>query len=452
MRERSWPAGRGRAGPRARRCTTPSRQLFAGAGLTRRPPARRRAAGDLARRPVRRGGRPRATVAAALAAAAVARRWPGSRAEGPAPLEAPVPGMATRERLHFAVVIPAFGRGSGGHSSIFQIVHWLERMGHTCTLWVYDPLGGRRRPSGPSVLRRRIVDRVRRRSRAPVFKGFADWHGADVVVATGWETVYPALLLDGCRARAYLVHDHEPEFFGTSVERLWAERTYREDLYPISSSAWLQRPDARPLRPRRLGVPLRRGSRRVPAARRRRAGATRCVFYGRDATPRRAVPLGLLALHELRRRRPDVRIVIFGERAAARDELPARVTRDRQPGDAGRRVRGGHRGPVPVDDQLLADPPGDDGLRPAVRGPGRREPGGGVRRGRPGGARGGGPRRARRRARAPAHRPTTCGAGARRPAWPSCATPTGSTRGRQVEEGLRAALARREAALLAGQP
>ena len=128
--------------------------------------------------------------------------------------------------------------------------------------------------------------------RAPVFKGFAEWHGADVVVATGWETVYPALLLDGCRARAYLVHDHEPEFFATSVERLWAEQTYHEDLYPISSSAWLQRPDARPLR-RTTARPSASASTTACTG---RATSTRrrdtVVFYGRDVTPRRAVPLG----------------------------------------------------------------------------------------------------------------------------------------------------------------
>ena len=57
---------------------------------------------------------------------------------------------------------------------------------------------------------------------APVFKGFDHWHGADVVLATGWDTVYPVLRLSGCGARAYLVQDYEPEFFATSAESLWA--------------------------------------------------------------------------------------------------------------------------------------------------------------------------------------------------------------------------------------
>ena len=37
------------------------------------------------------------------------------------------------------------------------------------------------------------------------------------------------------------------------------------------------------------------------------------IFYARDVTPRRAVPLGLLALEELYRRRPDLRFVLFGD-------------------------------------------------------------------------------------------------------------------------------------------
>ncbi len=36
------------------------------------------------------------------------------------------------------------------------------------------------------------------------------------------------------------------------------------------------------------------------------------IYYARYVTPRRAVPIGLMALAELKRRRPDVRVVLFG--------------------------------------------------------------------------------------------------------------------------------------------
>jgi glycosyltransferase involved in cell wall biosynthesis len=220
-----------------------------------------------------------------------------------------VPGQDKRGRLHVAVVIPPFGRGSGGHTSIAQLVLWLERIGHTCSIWLYDPENRHERERG-SVLRRRIVDEFAP-VEAPVFKGFQDWYGADVVVATGWETAYPTVLLPDCRARAYLVHDHEPEFFATSAQSLWAERTYSLDLYPISGSAWLR--DLISDRYGRDGKWFRFGVDHAlyhPRPAQRQPNTV--LFYAREATPRRAVPLGMLALDELFRRRPDVRIVLFG--------------------------------------------------------------------------------------------------------------------------------------------
>ncbi len=248
------------------------------------------------------------TVRPALAAQTWAEVARLSR-EGAAPLLEPVPGQAERERLHVAVVIPTFARGSGGHNSIFQMVHWLERMGHTCSIWVYDPESRNAHPTG-SVMRRQIVEHFAPVA-APVFRGFDDWFGADVAVATGWETVYPTVLLPDCRARAYLVHDHEPEFFPTSAPSLWAEATYSLDLYPISGSEWLR--DLLRDRYGRDGTWFRFGVdhdtyRPLPVERRRDS----VLFYARDYTPRRAVPIGLLALEELARRRPELHIGLFG--------------------------------------------------------------------------------------------------------------------------------------------
>jgi glycosyltransferase involved in cell wall biosynthesis/GT2 family glycosyltransferase len=231
--------------------------------------------------------------------------------EGPAPLADPVPGMSERTPLHIAVLIPPFQRGSGGHGTIFTLIEGLERMGHSCSIWMYDTQGIHRREA-QSVLRRRVVEEFAP-VRAPVFKGFDDWYGADVAVATGWDTAYQALLLPDCRARAYLINDHEPEFFPTSAESLWAAHTYELGLYGISASGWLRDLLARRYGQRggwfRLGVDHRVYR---PGGLDRRRDTV--VFYARTYTPRRAVPLGLLALEELHRRRPDTRFVLFGQR------------------------------------------------------------------------------------------------------------------------------------------
>jgi glycosyltransferase involved in cell wall biosynthesis len=230
--------------------------------------------------------------------------------DGPAPLADPVPGMADRRRLHVAVIVPPFVRGSGGHSTIFTIVHRLEQFGHTCSVWVYDPLNDLGN-TGSAVLRRRVVTEFAP-IEAPVSKGFDDWHGADVVLATGWETVYPALLREECHARAYLVQDHEPDFFPASARRLWAEQTYTLGLHPIAASRWLRELLARRYGCDgdwfRLGVDHRTYTVRPEIARR----DDTVIFYARATTQRRAVPLGLLALEELRVRRPELRILTFG--------------------------------------------------------------------------------------------------------------------------------------------
>ena len=231
--------------------------------------------------------------------------------DGPAPLLPVTADAGERDRLRLAVVIPDFRRGSGGHRTICTLVRGLEARGHICSLWLHDP-NGIHRGEADAVIRQHVDDWFGPVA-APVYKGFADWHGADVVVATGWQTVHPSLLLDQVRARAYLVQDHEPEFYATSADRIFAEDTYRHGLYVIAASPWLRDlvrttygadgtafelgvdheiygPD--PLIPRREDTIL---------------------FYGRGATPRRATELGWLALSELRRRRPDIRVVAYGD-------------------------------------------------------------------------------------------------------------------------------------------
>ena len=239
--------------------------------------------------------------------------------DGPAPLSDPVPGMAERERLRLAMVIPPFSRGSGGHNTLFQIFSRLERRGHTCSVWLAD-YNGYARDVWPAVLREEINEYFAP-FKGPVYKGFADWQGADVAIATGWQTVHAMLQLERCRARAYVVNDHEPEFYPASVEQSLAADTYRYDLHCIAASPWLrdqliERYGAS-AEAFQLGVDHNTYQPR-PVARR----PATVVYYARYVTPRRAVPIGLMALAELKRRRPDVRIVLFGANEVLHASFP----------------------------------------------------------------------------------------------------------------------------------
>lgn len=258
---------------------------------------------DLARRVLRRGEPEPLRVQAPPALLEVAR-------DGIVPLAERPPG-APGERLRVAAVVPQFRRGSGGHATIMHLLRGLEARGHTCSVWVED-VDGTHRGEEPAQTERLFRDWFGSLS-GDVHATFDAWRGADVVLATGWQTVHRVLRLPGARARGYLVQDHEPEFFGTSAERAWAEETYRLGLPCVAASPWL----ADELRARYgaratafdLGVdhavyaPVEGVTRRDDLV----------VFYARAVTARRAVPLGLLALRELAARRPHVEIALFGE-------------------------------------------------------------------------------------------------------------------------------------------
>jgi glycosyltransferase involved in cell wall biosynthesis len=225
------------------------------------------------------------------------------------PLLDPVPGMADRERLRLALVLPPFTRGSGGHNTLMQIFSRLERRGHACSVWMAD-LHNELRDVWPAVLRHNVNEFFAPFD-GPVYKRFDAWQGADVAIATGWQTVHDTLRLDQCRARAYVVNDHEPEFYGSSTERVLAEDTYRQGLHCIAASPWL-----RDLLVDRYGASADAFQLGVdhdtyrprPIERRR----DMVVYYARYATPRRATPIGLMALADLHRRRPGVRLALFG--------------------------------------------------------------------------------------------------------------------------------------------
>lgn len=212
--------------------------------------------------------------------------------------------------MRIATIVPSFRRGSGGHMTIVNLMRELRGLGHDVSLWLEDCEG--RHAREPAAVTKRSFAEFFSAQTLPLHTDFGDWSGTDVVMATGWQTVARALLLPGVGARAYLAQDHEPDFYPASAERLFAEETYRQGLHCIAASEWL----AAMLR-KRYGASASHFDLAVdhevyrPGDEPRRENLV--VFYARAVTPRRAVPLGLLALAELARRRPDVEIALFGE-------------------------------------------------------------------------------------------------------------------------------------------
>jgi glycosyltransferase involved in cell wall biosynthesis len=231
-------------------------------------------------------------------------------AEGPVALRGDAATLVDARSLRVAAVVPSFRRGSGGHATIANLLRGLEAAGHRTSVWVLDD-EGRHATESPAETAALFTEFFGPLA-GPVRVGFGGWEGADVAMATGWQTVAQVLRLPGASARAYLVQDHEPEFYPTSAERDWAAWTYRQGLHCIAASPWLA-----DLMRTCYGATATSFDLGIDHARYRPAEvqrrADRVLFYARAVTPRRAVPLGLLALAELHRRRPAIEIALFGE-------------------------------------------------------------------------------------------------------------------------------------------
>jgi O-antigen biosynthesis protein len=217
-------------------------------------------------------------------------------------------------RLRIAAIVPSFRRSSGGHRTIVRLLSGLREMGHEVSAWLVDHEG--RHVNESHALIRSSFAEFFDAATLPLHPDLGDWEGADLVLATAWQTVPRALMLPRAAARAYLVQDHEPDFYPASAEAIWAAQTYRMGLPCIAASRWL----AQVLKERYgavathfdLGV-----DRAVYTPRQVERRKDLVVFYARAVTPRRAVPLGLAALAELAIRRPAIEIQLFGETPSA---------------------------------------------------------------------------------------------------------------------------------------
>lgn len=224
------------------------------------------------------------------------------------------------DSLDVAFIVQPYFPGSGGHMTISNIIRGLESRGHRVSIWIDD-----------TGKRDRHIDSVERRARqhfgpfqASFHIGFEDWAGADVVVATAWQTVARARTLGGVGARAYFIQDHEIEFFSTSFEKALALDSYKHGFHPITAGTWL----AQVMREEygEKATPFELGTdtdlyRPVPGVERRQNVV---AFYARQWTPRRAVPVALAAVAELKRRRPETELWGFGEDAVPRIDVPVK--------------------------------------------------------------------------------------------------------------------------------
>jgi O-antigen biosynthesis protein len=202
------------------------------------------------------------------------------------------------------VTIPA-GRGSGGHTTLFRSIRYLQAHGYTIRLYFYNVYGGDQ-TYYESIARDYygFDGKI-----ANVDDGMDDAHG---VVATSWPTAYPVFNSRCAGKRFYFVQDFEPYFYPVGAMSLLAENTYRMGFHGITAGRWLSQKLNAEFE--MCADPFEFGSdtscyHRLESC--RRSGV---VFYARPEAARRGFELGLMAMELFAARHPEIELHFYGNK------------------------------------------------------------------------------------------------------------------------------------------
>lgn len=195
--------------------------------------------------------------------------------------------------------------GSGGHTTLFRMIEWLESRGHVCVLYLYDRHGG-------DLARHEAVIRAGWPAlRARVVAMPQQLTGLDAVVASSWQTAHVIARRCASRmARLYFVQDYEPAFYPAGATAALAEDSYRFGFRTIALGRMVD------FHLSRLGVAsdlapfgCDTGTYRLTNETGPRRGV---AFLARPGADRRGYQLGRRALEVFHRSHPDEPIHLYG--------------------------------------------------------------------------------------------------------------------------------------------
>lgn len=247
-------------------------------------------------------------------------------ARRPCPRRALTQQLTPPGRLRVTYVLDRLIVG-GGVLSVLQLVNELIRLGVEARVMALyeDPLIHDWRPLYTQPLIYRNAQEL-----------LAECPDSDVIFATHWNTaewVHRLWKAGRTRTAAYLVQDYEPWFFPETAmdQRELVRSTYRLLPHRIVMSDWLRdllaadgdndktsHPPELETEKIALGMdlgqfyprPIQRGSQPIVLA------------MARPGTPRRGFSATIAALAEVKQARPDVEIVLFGDRFLDRQAIP----------------------------------------------------------------------------------------------------------------------------------
>ncbi len=221
------------------------------------------------------------------------------------PFQPPIPPILLGRPLIANWVTTPPAPGSGGHTTLFRMIRYLEAHGYTNRVYFYDVYQGDH-SYYESVVRNYYG------FNGPVSNVDGGMQDAHIVVATGWPTAYPIFNSRCAGKRFYFVQDFEPYFYPAGSISSFAESTYRMGFHGISIGKCFANKLVI-----EFGMSVDTFTFGCDISQYRRSETSHrsgIVFYARRENARRGFELGLLALEMFAARRPDIDIHIYGDR------------------------------------------------------------------------------------------------------------------------------------------
>jgi glycosyltransferase involved in cell wall biosynthesis len=228
----------------------------------------------------------------------------------PSIIRSALPDTSNPFRIGWIMSLPS--TGSGGHQNLFRFMEYAEKAGYASTIYFY-------------VTDETVVNEIAMRrmlnesgnypdlsaSMEMFDKDSASLKSMDAIVSSSWETAHASQLVPSDAKRLYFVQDFEPYFYPSGSLQLMAEQTYKYGFTAITAGRWLSHKLSSEygMQAHSFDFAVDDVKYRLTNSRARKD----VFFYARPSTPRRGFELGILALAELKRRKPEVVIHFAGE-------------------------------------------------------------------------------------------------------------------------------------------
>ncbi len=230
--------------------------------------------------------------------------------------------VSEHRRLRIAWLLTAPIVGSGGFTNIFRIINLLATFGHEQVIFMNPadyPTEVLDRPE-------HFVQRYFGGVHAPIYFWPQAIQGFDVVLATQWTTTKGFEMCDPAIPRVYFVQDFEPFFYAMGDEWLSAEATYKQGWPCITLGHWLAKHLHEQYQATTYPFDFAVEHERYYPRPQLLTKKPRVIFYARPSTPRRCFDLGMRALAIVKEQRPDVEIVLFGDKNLKHFPAPFKFT------------------------------------------------------------------------------------------------------------------------------